>query len=163
MRGYTLMLFYCCQKEELVRVTLLGPDTKSTTTIYTKLTNTTKPTNTHARHLETLVTLNSLKVSLCNVECHDKELWTLNMKFSDGVIFVVNVDEEKLEIDKILRDKNEKHVILVLCNTKNIGDYEVSKDGWGERVKVTPCNVEEWKGVEEGLAWMTGMLKGKQK
>ncbi|ELQ75651.1 hypothetical protein THOM_1323 [Trachipleistophora hominis] len=159
-----LMSIQCCTKQSRARITLLGPDTKGTNMIYTRLTKSTKGRNTHARHLETLTTLNSLKVSLCNVECHDKELWTLNMRFSDGVVFVVNVDDDKLDLDRLVVDRMERHVVLVMCNTRNIGDCVVDgvKD-WGDRVKVAVCNVEEWKGVDEALRWMTDMLKGKGK
>lgn len=132
--------------------------------MYTRLTKSTKERNTHARHLETLTSLNSLKVSLCNVECHDKELWSLNMRFSDGVVFIVDVDEDKLDLERLLKDRMDRHVVLVMCNTRNIGDcvVESGKD-WGDRVKVVVCNVEEWKGVDEALRWMTDMLSGKSK
>lgn len=132
--------------------------------MYTRLTKSTKERNTHARHLETLTSLNSLKVSLCNVECHDKELWSLNMRFSDGVVFIVDVDEDKLDLERLLKDRMDRHVVIVMCNTRNIGDcvVESGKD-WGDRVKVVVCNVEEWKGVDEALRWMTDMLNGKSK
>lgn len=132
--------------------------------MYTRLTKSTKERNTHARHLETLTSLNSLKVSLCNVECHDKELWSLNMRFSDGVVFIVDVDEDKLDLERLLKDRMDRHVVLVMCNTRNIGDCVVeSRKDWGDRVKVVVCNVEEWKGVDEALRWMTDMLSGKSK
>ncbi|ELA48304.1 hypothetical protein VCUG_00140 [Vavraia culicis subsp. floridensis] len=158
------MSLSCCKKQSRARITLLGPDTKSTNTMYTRLTKSTKERNTHARHLETLTSLNSLKVSLCNVECHDKELWSLNMRFSDGVVFIVDVDEDKLDLERLLKDRMDRHVVLVMCNTRNIGDcvVESAKD-WGDRVKVVVCNVEEWKGVDEALRWMTDMLSGKSK
>lgn len=149
----------CCTNPSHSRVTILGQDNKNITILWQKLTKTTNHPKQN-RHLEKTIKLHDSRISLCSVESTENSLWELNMRHSEGVILVI--DEKELVSDQVSKFINEtdKFYLLILCNTKNIGDFKTNKPK-NDLVKIHPCSIDEWKGVDEGLKWLTNCLRNK--
>ncbi|KRH91710.1 hypothetical protein M153_30908000475 [Pseudoloma neurophilia] len=147
----------CCESKIKSRITVLSKNNKYSTIVWQKLAKSNDVPQRNS-HLEKNIYLNNLKVCLCTVDSTDLDIWEKNVKYSEGVILIIEAYEiNSPEVQNFISDLN-KQIILVLCNTTNIGDTNID-DSPDSQTKYLVCDIESWKGPDQGLSWLTESIK----
>merc|ERR1711953_483327 len=146
----------CCKKSYDARVSVLGNDVKYVTVLWQKLTKKDILLKQNI-HLEEKVDINNMYIHLNYVESSVDQIRKLNIRHSDGIILVVDADKRNSDEIKNLLNSLINIRVLVLCNTKNMGDTIITNNK--EHIKMVACDIEEWKCVNQGLEWLTGCLR----
>ncbi|TBU02417.1 ADP-ribosylation factor [Hamiltosporidium magnivora] len=168
----------CC-KRPVCRIVILGLDEAGKMHLYSNLTNKKEEHKNELVYKHDEIKLNGMSIFLCSVLGDEKarNLWSVQIQNSDGIIFVVDISNEASykeiteEFQRIMDVKafTEGMNILLLCNNglktdreyREVGDAIFSPFLENPGIRINYCSIEEWLFIDDGLEWLCERIKTK--